>query len=143
MKRILYVEDNFNNTLLVRRIAQADGHELLNATDAESGWQLARAEWPDLILVDLKLPGGASGFDLLRRLSADPWLSRVPRIVLTAYGDGAAEAEARAAGCDGFLRKPADIQQIRALIRAFVGVPARPHQPAPALFQPLVSAHHR
>jgi CheY-like chemotaxis protein len=142
VKRILYVEDNFNNTLLVRRIVQADGHELLSAADAESGWQLALAERPDLILVDLKLPGSASGYDLLRRLKTVPWLNAVPRIVLTAYGDRSAEAAARIAGCDGFLHKPADIQQIRAVLRAYLGQPAVPVQPAPVPFHPLVPAPH-
>ena len=61
-KSVLYVEDNFNNALLVKRIVQAEGHAFLNAIDGEEGWQLASAQMPDLIFVDLRLPGTIDGF---------------------------------------------------------------------------------
>ena len=125
-KRVLYVEDHFNNMLLVRRIVEAEGHEFLAAADGQSGLELALTQRPDLIFVDLCLPGGMDGQTLLRQLKASPTLQGVPAIVLTAYGHGQAVAEARVAGCDGLLHKPADIQQIQAVIRQFVGPPDRP-----------------
>jgi CheY-like chemotaxis protein len=131
-KRILYVEDHFNNMLLVKRIVQAEGHEFLTAADGESGFDLARTMVPDLIFVDLRLPGEVNGLQLLLRLKAHPNLKRIPAVVLTAYGHGDAESQAKAAGCDGFLHKPADIVQVRAEIRRFLGTPPRSYARAPA-----------
>lgn len=124
-KRILYVEDNLNNMLLVRRILQAEGHQLLEAVDGQSGWDAAVRERPDLILMDLLLPGEPDGFELTRRIKADPDLGRTPVVVLTAHGTPEVERKAEAAGCDGFLHKPADIRQIRAVLRQFLGQPVR------------------
>ena len=125
-KRIMYVEDHFNNMLLLKRIVEAEGHEFSTATDGQSGFDMALAWLPDLIFVDLRLPGAMNGQDLLRRIKASPTLRDVPAVVLTAYGHGQALAEAQAAGCDGFLHKPADIQQIQAVIRQHVGPSERP-----------------
>jgi len=124
-KRILYVEDHLYNMLLVQRIVQAEGHQFVSAVDGESGWRIAVEDEPDLIFVDLRLPGAIDGYGLLRRLKADPSLKQTPAVVITAYGYGDAEARAEEAGCDGFLHKPADIQQVRAAIRKYVGPPAR------------------
>lgn len=115
-KRILYVEDNPNNMLLVRRIVEADGFEFLGATEAESGWETAVSEQPDLILMDLHLPGEMNGFDLTSKIKQHPQLAHIPIIALTAFHSGAAEQSAIDAGCSGFLRKPADIRQIRAVL---------------------------
>jgi len=122
-KRILYVEDHFNNMLLVKKIVEAEGHLFLTAVEGEEGWAIAADQQPDLIFVDLRLPGEIDGYELLRRLKADPSLKNTPTIVLTAFGHGDAESRARAAGCDGFLHKPADIQQVQAMIRQHVGPP--------------------
>lgn len=124
-RRVLYVEDHFNNMLLIKRIVGAEGHEFLTAADGQGGLDLALANRPDLIFVDLRLPGIMNGLELLRRLKASPALRAVPVVVLTAYGHGEATAEAQAAGCDGFLNKPADIQQIQAVIRQYAGPPER------------------
>ena len=123
VKRILYVEDHFNNMILLKRIVTAEGHEFLAAVDGEMGWALAQAEQPDLIFIDLHLPGEIDGYDLLRLLKADERLKRVPAVVLTAYGHGDAEFRAKDAGCDAFLHKPADIRQVRSVIRQYVGSP--------------------
>ena len=121
-KRVLYVEDDPNNMLLVRRILQAEGHELLEATDGEAGWEVASRERPDFILMDLHLPGPVDGLTLTRRLKAEPLLGAIPVVALTAYE--AEEAAARAAGCDGFLHKPADIRQIQAIMRQYLPIAA-------------------
>ena len=118
-KKILYVEDNPRNMLLVRRILQVDGYHLLEAVDGEMGWETAVTQLPDLILMDLRLPGSISGFELTRRLKANPSTQHIPIIALTAYDT--AEDMAHKAGCDGFLHKPADIRQIRQVIHDCLG----------------------
>ena len=127
-KTVLYVEDNFNNALLVKRIVQAEGHIFLNAIDGEKGWQLALEQAPDLIFVDLRLQGKMDGLALIERLKGSNELKDVPAIVLTAYGRGSVIKQAREAGCDGFLHKPADIRQIRAVIRENIGSATKPPQ---------------
>lgn len=122
-KRILYVEDVPSNMLLVQRILHALGHELLEATDGETGWRLALRHRPDLILVDLRLPGELDGFELIRRIKSHPEISAIPVVVLTAFGHEEVEEQAIAAGCDGFLSKPADIRQIRAALDRFLNEP--------------------
>lgn len=137
-KRILYVEDNPQNMLLVRRILEVAGYELLEATDGEAGWQTAVHEHPDLILMDLRLPNGMSGFDLTRRLKASPQLKDIPVIALTAVDT--AEELALSAGCDGFLRKPADIRQIRAVIHQHLGT-FTPELVSERVFSSFVAAY--
>jgi len=119
-KRILYIEDNPSNMLLVRRIIEAEGYEMLEATDGETGWDTIVRERPDFILMDLYLPG-IDGLELTRIVKSDPQLQSIPIIVLTAHGDVEVEEAARRAGCDGFLHKPANVQQIRDTIRQFLG----------------------
>jgi CheY-like chemotaxis protein len=123
-KRVLYVEDHPNNRLLVQRIVQAEGLEFLAAVDGVTGWETAVTQQPDLIFMDLHLPGGMTGFDLTRQIKQHPALSHIPIIALTAFGNEEAEDAALAAGCDDFLRKPADIRQIRAVLRQHLGEPA-------------------
>ena len=124
-KQVLYVEDHFNNMLLLKRIVGAEGHEFLTAADGQSGLDMALAHQPDLIFVDLRLPGTMPGQELLRRLKDSPTLREVPVVVLTAYGRAEATAAVQATGCDGILHKPADIQQVQAVIRHYVGPPER------------------
>jgi CheY-like chemotaxis protein len=119
-KRILYIEDNPSNMLLVRRIIEAEGYEMLEATDGETGWDTIVRERPDFILMDLYLPG-IDGLELTRIVKSDPQLQSIPIIALTAHGDVEVEEAARRAGCDGFLHKPANVQQIRDTIRQYLG----------------------
>jgi two-component system cell cycle response regulator DivK len=141
-KKVLYVEDHFNNMLLLKRIVEAEGHTFASAADAQSGLDKALDWRPDLIFVDLRLPGPMDGQALLRRLKSSPTLRDVPAVVLTAYGHGAALAEARAAGCDGFLHKPADIQQIQSVIRQYLGpsLKSRPEHSKPRVKRNLGGA---
>lgn len=123
-KRVLYVEDHPNNRLLVQRIVQAEGHQFLAAVDGEAGWLTAVTQQPDLIFMDLHLPGGITGFDLTRQIKQHPPLSHIPIIALTAFGNDEAEQAALEVGCVDFLRKPADIRQIRNIMRQYLGTPA-------------------
>ena len=119
-KRILYVEDNPNNALLVQRILAAEGHQLLVASDATIGWETAVTHQPDLILMDLHLPGEMNGLELTQRLKQQPGLQHIPIVALTAHDSVEVETAALAAGCSGFLRKPADLRQIRQTLQTFL-----------------------
>lgn len=119
-KRILYVEDNLNNVLLVQRILTADGHDLLVAPNATAGWETAVTQQPDLILMDLHLPGDMNGLELTQRLKQQPELRHIPIVALTAHDSVEVETAALAAGCNGFLRKPADLRQIRQTLHTFL-----------------------
>ena len=122
-RRILYVEDNPNNLLLIRRILQAEGLVMLEAVDGEEGWKVAVRERPDLIFMDLLMPG-MDGFELTHKIKNTPELSHIPIIILTAYGNPEMERKATEVNCDGFLYKPADILQIQATLRQFLGTSA-------------------
>jgi CheY-like chemotaxis protein len=127
--QVLYVEDHPNNTLLIQRVVQNEGHHFLHAVDGESGRIALEANQPDLIFVDLRLPGEMNGFDLIRYIRATTKLKDIPVVVLSAYGHGDAEIEAEEAGCDAFLHKPADIRQVRTVLRQYLGDPI----PAPIM----------
>ena len=119
-KRILYVEDNPRNMLLVQRILAAEGHELLQAADGEMGWETAVTHHPDLILMDLRLPGDVSGFDLTRRLKQHPDLRHVPIVALTAWPEATASQMAANYGCDGCITKPIDVTEFVKQVAAFL-----------------------
>lgn len=124
-RRILYVDDNPYNMLLIKRVLQAEGHELLEAMDGESGWNMAIRERPDFIFMDLLMPG-MDGFELTRQIKATPELSHIPVIMVTAYGTPETERIAKEAGSDGFLHKPVGVQQLRSVLRQFLGVYLQP-----------------
>lgn len=121
--QVLYIEDHPNNVLLIQRIVKAEGHTFTHAIDGESGQAALNSSQPDLIFVDLKLPGQIDGYDLIRYIKSKPALRNIPVVVLTAYGHGDAEIKAEAAGCDAFLHKPADIREVRTVIRQYLGAP--------------------
>lgn len=105
MARILVVEDNPDNMFLTVMLLQSAGHTVLSATDAEAGLTLARAELPDLILMDVQLPDmdGLEATALLKRSEAT---RAIPVIALTALAMKGDEERIRAAGCDGYIAKP-------------------------------------
>lgn len=121
--QVLYIEDHPNNVLLIQRIVKAEGHTFIHAADGESGQAVLNSTQPDLIFVDLKLPGQIDGYDLIRYIKSSPTFQHIPVVVLTAYGRGLAESKAEEAGCDAFLHKPADIREIRTIIRHYLGSP--------------------
>jgi signal transduction histidine kinase/CheY-like chemotaxis protein len=113
---VLYVEDNMPNLKLVRKIFAAWPEvALVDAPNAESGLTLAQREVPDLILLDINLPG-MDGFAALRELRADPTLARVPVIAVTANAMLRDADKCHAAGFDGYLAKPFDIPTFRKTI---------------------------
>ena len=117
MSRILIIEDNTANMTLVTFLLQSAGHTVLSAGDAEAGLTLARAEQPDLILMDIQLPG-MDGLEATRLLKQDVATSAIPVIALTALAMKGDEERIRAAGCDGYIAKPLAYRDFLATISA-------------------------
>jgi two-component system cell cycle response regulator DivK len=115
MARILIVEDNPANMRLACLILQNVGHTLLCAVDAEAGLTLARAEKPDLILMDIQLPG-MDGLTATALLKKDPATAAIPVIALTAMAQMGDHEKANAAGCEGYIAKPLNIQGLYSAI---------------------------
>jgi len=115
MARILTVEDNPANMKLMSILLERVGHTVLCAVDAESGMALARAERPDLILMDVQLPG-MDGLSATVRLKQDPATAAIPVIALTALAMKEDEKKAFAAGCDAYISKPLRYQELYATI---------------------------
>ncbi len=103
--RILYIEDNFQNKRLVRKMLQARGFEVLEADDGLTGVEVATRELPDLILMDISLPG-IDGVEATQRLKARPDTGEIPIIALTANAMRGDRERFLAAGCDDYLSKP-------------------------------------
>src|SRR5471030_2773708 len=108
MARVLIVEDNPANMRLACLLLENVGHTLLCAVDAEAGLTLARAEKPDLILMDIQLPG-MDGLAATALLKKDPATAAIPVIALTAMAQMEDREKANAAGCDGYIAKPLSI----------------------------------
>ncbi len=104
---LLVIEDNPKNMKLVRDLLQIGRYQVLEATDAESGIKLAREHQPDVILMDLKLPG-MDGLSATRIIRADAELKDTAIAALTAHVMQGIEEKARRAGCDKFITKPID-----------------------------------
>jgi two-component system cell cycle response regulator DivK len=117
MARILIVEDNPDNMLLTAMLLESAGHHVISAIDAESGLALARAEPPDLILMDIQLPG-MDGLEATTLLKADPQTRSVRVVALTALAMKGDEERIRAAGCDGYIAKPIGIQDFLGSVAA-------------------------
>lgn len=110
MTRILIVEDNERNMKLARDILQAKGYATLEATTGEEGVRLAAAERPDLVLMDIQLPG-ISGIEALNRLRAAPDTAGIPVIAFTASVTQGDRSRIADAGFDGFLAKPIQLKE--------------------------------
>jgi len=109
--RILVVDDNPVNLKLVSDVLAFEGHEILNAMDAEEAQVLLRVTLPDLILKDIALPG-MDGLTLTRQLKADPRTCRIPVVALTAFAMKGDDRKALEAGCDGYITKPIDTRAL-------------------------------
>lgn len=118
--RILYVEDNEDNVyMLGMRLELIGGYEMLVACDGAEAIEVVRREMPDLILMDLNLPG-MDGWDATRCLKSDPQTRSIPIIALTAHAMTGARERALAAGCDDFDTKPVDFERLMEKIRALL-----------------------
>jgi two-component system cell cycle response regulator DivK len=117
MATILLVEDNPTNMTLATFLLQSAGHTVLTAKDAEAGLTLARSEHPNLILMDIQLPG-MDGLEATMLLKRDDATRAIPVIALTALAMKGDEERIRAAGCDGYIAKPMRYQEFLATIAA-------------------------
>src|ERR1700694_4238071 len=116
---ILVVEDNLLNLELVTDLLVAGGHAVYQARTGEEGLRLAQKALPDVILMDLSLPG-MDGLAATRALRANPAISHLPVIALTAHAMKGDEQSALDAGCDGYLAKPIDTRTFLARVMGFI-----------------------
>ena len=117
MAKILVIEDNPANMKLASFILESAGYKVLPALDAEAGLTVARQENPDLILMDIQLPG-MDGLQATGLLKADPATRAIPVIALTALAMKGDEERIRAAGCDGYVAKPLAYKEFLAVVSA-------------------------
>ena len=127
MTRVLYVEDNDDNVYMLKmRFELEVGYELLTAEDGEAGCAKAKAELPDIILMDLDLPV-IDGWEVTRRLKLDAATRHIPIIALTAHAMAGSREKALAAGCNDFDTKPIDFERLLKKIEHLcAGARARP-----------------
>ena len=118
-KTILVIEDNALNMKLVKSLLGIGKYSILSAEDAESGMQVARENHPDLILMDIQLPG-MDGLTATKILKADQKVNRIPIVALTSHTMEGDDKKALAAGCDGYIAKPIDTKNFLATIGQFL-----------------------
>ena len=117
--KILYVEDNDDNVYVVRNRLTRAGFTVLVATDGEAGLAMAAAERPDLILMDLSLPG-LDGWEAARQLKAAPETKHIPIIAVSAHAMAGDREKALEVGCDDYETKPVDFARLRAKMQALL-----------------------
>ena len=118
-KRILVVEDNEENRQILRDLLGNAGIDFVEAWDGEAAVARARTDRPDLILMDIGLPG-IDGYEATRRIRSDPSSRSVPIIAVTAHSLVGDEARALEAGCDAYVAKPYSPRQLLKMIREFL-----------------------
>jgi two-component system, cell cycle response regulator DivK len=118
-RRILVVEDQEDNRHIMRDLLTSAGYEMLEAVTGEAGVALAETAHPDLILMDIQLPG-LDGYEATRRIKANPALREIPIIAVTSYALSGDDQKVRDAGCDGYVAKPFSPRALLATIRGFL-----------------------
>ncbi|MBN1221162.1 MAG: response regulator [Anaerolineae bacterium] len=119
ISKILLIEDNLQNALLVKRLLEARGHQVLHASEGETGLTKVFEEIPDLILVDLGLPD-IDGQTLVTLIKRAPELKDIPVVAVTAWPEETAREMALAYGCNGFISKPINIRAFPDQIAEFL-----------------------
>src|SRR3989475_3274905 len=118
-KRILAIEDHEENRRLLRDLLTSFGYELIEAVTGEEGVTRAETRRPDLILMDIQLPG-LDGYEATRRIKANPALRGIPIIAVTSYALSGDDDKAFEAGCDACVTKPFSPRQLLAKIREYL-----------------------
>jgi two-component system cell cycle response regulator DivK len=118
-KRILVVEDQEDNRRILRDLLASVGYEMIEAVTGEEGIALAEAQRPDLILMDIQLPG-VDGYEATRRIKANDALRHIPIIAVTSYALSGDDTKALEAGCDAYIAKPYSPRELLAKIRQYV-----------------------
>jgi two-component system cell cycle response regulator DivK len=119
MAKVLVVEDNPSNMKLTSLLLHSAGHTVLPAVDAETGLRLALAEQPDLILIDIQLPG-MDGLAATAILKEDPATAAIPIVALSALAMKADRERSQTAGCDAYLVKPLRYKELYTVIDRLV-----------------------
>ncbi|MFQ5611652.1 MAG: response regulator [Anaerolineae bacterium] len=117
--KILYVEDDVASRVLMSRLLLNSGYEVVEAEDGLSGLQVARRERPDLVLIDINMPD-LDGYEVATRLRSLPGLEHVPIVAVTANVMAGDRERAITAGCDGYISKPIDVDELPRQIRAYL-----------------------
>ena len=118
-KTILVVEDNALNMKLVKSLLKIGKHEMLEAPDAETGITLARDKRPDLILMDIQLPG-MDGLTATRIIKEDPSVKEIPVVAFTSFAMEGDEEKAMEVGCVGYITKPFDTQKLLKTVESYL-----------------------
>lgn len=113
--RILVVDDHKTVVRLMEAVLKIKGYGVLHAEDGLTAMEVARREKPDLIFLDIMMPG-MDGFQVCRQLKLDPTTAGIPIIFLTARGEESDVATGKAAGCDGFVKKPFRTLEVLSLV---------------------------
>ena len=116
---ILYVEDNPDNRTLVRRILLSEDYKLFEAKNAHEALNILKSTRPDLILMDINMPD-MDGYTLTAKIKAMPGFERIPILALTANVMRGDREKTLEAGCDGYIQKPIDIDQLTSEIERFL-----------------------
>jgi two-component system cell cycle response regulator DivK len=122
-KTVLLVEDNEDNLVVYRTILEHVGYVVIEARDGEEGIARARAERPDIILMDISIPK-LDGWEATVRLKEDGDTAAIPIVALTAHALEEDRAKAMRAGCDGYLAKPVEPRRVVQEVEKFIGPPA-------------------
>ena len=117
MARVLVIEDNAANLTFAVFLLESASHQVMTAADAEEGLACARSEIPDLILMDIQLPG-MDGLEATAQLKRDEATRNIPVIALTALAMKGDEERIRAAGCNGYIAKPMHYKEFLAAVSA-------------------------
>jgi CheY-like chemotaxis protein len=129
MAKVLVIEDEPDNRDLVRFVLEMAGHEVVEAATGEEGLVAARSVRPDVVLTDVSLPGLLDGYEVTRRLRADPELKDLPILAITAHAMRGDRERALEAGCDDYLSKPIeDLEAFAGWVAGYADA-GRPRQP--------------
>jgi two-component system, cell cycle response regulator DivK len=118
-KRILVIEDHGENRRILRLLLTSAGYEVIEASTGEEGVALAETARPDLIVMDIDLPG-VDGYEATRRIKANPALKQIPIVAVTSYALSGDDVKAFEAGCDAYVTKPFVPRQLLAKIREYL-----------------------
>jgi two-component system cell cycle response regulator DivK len=123
-KRVLIVDDNEDNRQILIDLLSANGFQVLEALTGADAVDIATREAPDLVLMDIQLPG-IDGHEATRRIKAIPALARTPVIAVTSYALAGDDRKAADAGCDGYITKPYSPRALLAQVRAVLDLPTQ------------------
>jgi len=116
---ILHIEDNFENRILVRRILQFEGYQVVEAENAHEAMDILQSLQPDLILMDINMPG-VDGYTLAARLKAIPQFQTIPMVAITANALRGDKERSYQAGCDGYIEKPIDMDKLLEIVAYYL-----------------------